>query len=159
MEEYSDFDQSRRYATSHVSNIYNETYFCASSISHRKGEEFCLGWCAFQLKFCKSSCMTFNRLTDTSILGIKLHIPHDTPTLLRDPNQSHPFILTIDFITDNLSPLQRSMTFKHLLRSRCIRVDRPVIHGCFSDKTNGFFINPFPECDIFIHEVGFEFCL
>src|SRR5947207_15987830 len=58
-----------------LANIYNETCFCASSISHRKGEEFCLGWCAFQLKFCKSRCMTFNRLTDTSILGIKLHIP------------------------------------------------------------------------------------
>ena len=101
--------------------------------------------------------MPFDRLTNTPVPGIKLHIPHDASSLLRDPNQSHPFVLAVDFVADNLSSLQRSISFKHFLRRRGIRVDGPVINGSLGDKPDRLFIDPLPECDVFRHDMGFDF--
>jgi predicted RNA-binding protein with TRAM domain len=109
------------------------------------------------LKFCKRSSMALNRLTDTSVLGIELHIPHNPSTLLRNPNQSHPLVLAVDLVTNNLRALQGCMSLKHLLRDTRIRVDGPVIHSRISHESNCLFIDPFPKGDIFVHDVGFEF--
>jgi len=32
-----------------------------------------------------------------------------------------------------------------------------VIHGPLGDETDCLFVDPFPECDVFVHNVGFEF--
>jgi hypothetical protein len=32
-----------------------------------------------------------------------------------------------------------------------------MVHGRLGNDTNGLFIDPFPECDVFGHDVGFEF--
>jgi hypothetical protein len=101
--------------------------------------------------------MALDRLTDTPVLGIKLHIPHDPSTLLRNPNQGHPLVLAVDLVTDDLRALQGGMSLKHLLRDTRIRVDGPVVHGCIGHESNRLFIDPFPKGDVLVHDVGFEF--
>jgi hypothetical protein len=140
-----------------VKSHLGDVYLCTGGIPDGKSKEFGLGRSTLQLKFRKCGGVTFNRLTNTPIPRIKLHIPNDPTGLLRDTNQSHPFILTVDFVTDNLSPLQRSISFKDFLRTRRIRVNRPVKNRSLCDKTDCFLVNPFPVCDVFVHDVRFEF--
>ena len=34
-----------------------------------------------------------------------------------------------------------------------------MINGGVSDETDSFLVDPFPECDILVHDMGFEFRL
>jgi hypothetical protein len=96
-------------------------------------------------------------LTDTTILGIQLHVANHPSTLLRNPNQSHPFVFTVDLVADDLGSLQRRVAFENFDWTRCIRIDGPVVNGRFSDKTDRLVVNPLPKGDVFSHDMGFDF--
>lgn len=51
------------------------------------------------------------------------------------------------------------MTVEDLLGRRGLVLDCPVINGGFCDHSDNFFVDPFPEHDVLVIDMGFNLLL
>lgn len=108
--------------------------------------------------------MTLNGLTDSPLLAIQLHRAFHLESrrirrVARDTDDNHPVLARRNAIVDDLAAGQCGVTVEHLLRRSGSVRDRPVVYGSICDEAEVRVGRPFPEHDIFVVNVGFDFLL
>lgn len=134
-------------------------YLCsATSTAYCETEKLGRSHSIIQLDLSKSSSMTFNRLTNTTFFGIKLHRTNDTILLSRDTNKNHPLLVWRSAIVDDLASFKVGVSIKHL--DRCSIVFNGPVEDCtICNNGNCLDIQPTPVANFFRHHVRSQLAL
>ena|ERR1700676_3126662 len=113
---------------------------------------------------CKRSGMSLDRLADPTIPAIQLHGTLHLERgrvcrIARNSDEDEPFLIRSNSIIDYLSAGKGSMTVEDFLGRGRLVCDSPVEDGCVGHHPDCGFGHPFPEYDILIVDMRFDFLL